>query len=108
MIPLSRPCLDNAERDAVVRVLESGWLAHGPLNREFEEAFARLIGVEHAVSLNSCTSALHLAIEALGLDAKRRGDVFEEPGVEGRILCSLKDRFDPEGLLNPGRARGRV
>ena len=70
MIPLSRPCLDNAERDAVVRVLESGWLAHGPLNREFEEAFARLIGVEHAVSLNSCTSALHLAIEALGLDGE--------------------------------------
>jgi len=46
--------------------------------------------------------------EALGLDAKRRGDVFAEPGAEGKILSSLKDRFDPEGLLNPGRARGRL
>ncbi|WP_440989453.1 DegT/DnrJ/EryC1/StrS family aminotransferase [Haloarchaeobius baliensis] len=63
-VPLCDPDIRDAEVDAVEEVLRSGWLAHGPKNDEFEEAFAEYVGAEHAVSLNSCTSALHLAVEA--------------------------------------------
>ena len=63
-VPLCDPDIRDAEVDAVEEVLRSGWLAHGPKNDAFEEAFAEYVGAEHAVSLNSCTSALHLAVEA--------------------------------------------
>jgi len=64
MIPLCIPDLSEEELNLVKEVLDSGWLAHGPKNKQFEEEFAKYIGVKKAVSLNSCTSALHLAIEA--------------------------------------------
>ena len=63
-IPLCRPCVDDAEIDAVAAVLRGGWYAHGAANTAFEQAFTELLGVEHAVSLNSCTSALFLALMA--------------------------------------------
>ncbi|MEE9151634.1 MAG: DegT/DnrJ/EryC1/StrS family aminotransferase [Thermoplasmata archaeon] len=72
MIPLGQPYIDDKEIKLVKEVLESGWLAHGPKNKEFEESFSRYIGTEYAVSLNSCTSALHLSIEAQNL----RGEVI--------------------------------
>lgn len=62
-IPLCEPAIEDEEVNAVEEVLRSGWLAHGPKNDEFEDVFADYVGVEHAISLNSCTSALHLAIE---------------------------------------------
>src|SRR4029079_13844241 len=46
---------------------KSGWLAHGPMNHEFEKMFAEFVGVPHAVALNSCASALFLAIHASAL-----------------------------------------
>lgn len=63
-IPLCVPDIGGKEIKIVKEVLKSGWLAHGPKNREFEEEFAKYTGVKKAISLNSCTSALHLAIEA--------------------------------------------
>jgi len=59
--------MDDAEIQAVATVLKSGWLAHGPMNHEFEKLFAQFVGVPYAVSLNSCASALHLAVLALGI-----------------------------------------
>lgn len=67
MIPLSRPYFGEEEFKAVAEVLRSGWVAHGPKNEEFEEEFRKYLGVKQAISLNSCTSALQLAIEASGL-----------------------------------------
>jgi len=63
-IPLCIPNIDEEEFNLVREVLESGWLAHGPKNKEFEENFAEYIGVKKAVSQNSCTSSLQLAIQA--------------------------------------------
>ena len=51
----------------MVAALKSGWLTTGPRVRLFEERFARSVGARHAVAVNSCTAALHLAVEALGL-----------------------------------------
>jgi perosamine synthetase len=59
--------MGEEEIRAVAEVLRSGWLAHGPMNHAFEQAFAEFIGVPHAVSLNSCASALFLAILGSGL-----------------------------------------
>lgn len=67
MIPIARPVIGDEEREAVLRVLESGQLAQGPLVREFEEAFARWLGVREAVAVSSGTAALILALQALGI-----------------------------------------
>jgi perosamine synthetase len=66
-IPLCIPEMGDDEIRAVAEVLKSGWLAHGPMNHEFEKMFAALVGVPHAVTLNSCASALFLAIHASGI-----------------------------------------
>jgi len=63
-VPLSLPCVGEAEVKAVRDVLQSGWLAHGPEVKAFERDFAAYTGVDHAVALNSATSALHLALVA--------------------------------------------
>src|SRR4029079_18549920 len=60
--------IGEEEIAAVVETLRSGWLTMGPKTREFEEAFAAEIGARHAVAVNSCTSALHLALNALELE----------------------------------------
>lgn len=67
MIPLSLPAIGDAEIAAVSKVLRSGWLAHGPEVCSFEEEFSAAVGAAHAVALNSCASALQMAIEGLGL-----------------------------------------
>ncbi len=66
-IPLHRPAIDHNEIDAAVAVLKSGWLTTGVECRKFEEEFAAFVGAKHAVALNSCTAALHLALEATNL-----------------------------------------
>jgi len=72
MIPLGKADIDEKEINLVVDVLKSGWLAHGPKTKEFEQMFADYIGTKHALSVNSCTSALHLVVEALEI----KGDVI--------------------------------
>jgi len=62
-----RPSIGEAEINAVVEVLRSGWLTTGPQVQAFEAAFARAVGVKHAVAVNSCTAGLHLALEAAGV-----------------------------------------
>ncbi|MCP4656669.1 MAG: DegT/DnrJ/EryC1/StrS family aminotransferase [bacterium] len=66
-VPFFRPELTAAEIDEVVATLRSGWLTSGPRVKRFEEEFAAAVGARHAVALSSCTAALHLATEALGL-----------------------------------------
>lgn len=66
-VPLSDIDLDDAELNAVERVLRSRWLSMGPITQEFEAAFARMSGVRHAFAVSNGTTALHLAYAALGL-----------------------------------------
>jgi dTDP-4-amino-4,6-dideoxygalactose transaminase len=66
-IPLTRPCIGEEEKQAVCRVLDSGWLVQGPMSEEFEQAVCRYTGARFAVSCSSCTSALHLALLAAGI-----------------------------------------
>ena len=66
-IPFHRPSFDEREFSAVEDVLRSGWITTGEKAREFEEKFAVYVGAKHAVALNSCTAALHVAIAAEGI-----------------------------------------
>lgn len=81
IIPHSRPTLDNEEVRAVSAVVRSGYIAQGKKVRELEEKLARFIGVKGAVAVNSGTSALHLALKAMGIG---KGDIVLLPSY----VCS--------------------
>jgi dTDP-4-amino-4,6-dideoxygalactose transaminase len=66
-IPFARPSITDREKQAVLEVLDSGWLTTGERTRRFEQAFAEATGARHAVAMASCTAALHLALEGLGV-----------------------------------------
>ena len=59
--------IEQADLDAVTRVLKSDWLTTGPVVEEFEHAFAALVGAKFAVAVNSGTAALHAAAFAAGV-----------------------------------------
>ncbi len=67
MIPYGRQDITQADVDAVVAALRSEFLTQGPAVPRFEEAIARRVGAGHGVAVNSATSALHIACQALGL-----------------------------------------
>jgi perosamine synthetase len=62
-----RPWLGDEEAAAAAAAVASGWVAQGPRVAEFEGAFAAAIGVDHAVAVSSCTTALHLALFVAGV-----------------------------------------
>ncbi|MDP6041903.1 MAG: DegT/DnrJ/EryC1/StrS aminotransferase family protein [Candidatus Latescibacteria bacterium] len=68
MIPIFRPWFDEEEVDAVREVLMSGWVGPGKKVEELETQFANYVGAEHAISLNSCSAALLLALKVLGVE----------------------------------------
>jgi len=68
-IPFHRPSIGQEEFQAVREVLESRWLTTGPVTQQFEREFAAFVGCEYAVAVNSCTAALHLALDAAGITA---------------------------------------
>ena len=70
-LPFALPDMDEAEVAAAAEVIRSGWLTTGAKVRAFEAAFAERVGARHAIAVNSCTAALHLALEAVGV---RQGD----------------------------------
>jgi dTDP-4-amino-4,6-dideoxygalactose transaminase len=67
-VPFYRPDLTENEVDEVTAALKSGWLTSGPRVRRFEREFADAVGAGQALAVNSCTAALHLAVNALGLE----------------------------------------
>ena len=67
MLPYGRQSVSDADVAAVVRALRSDWLTTGPLVREFEDQFARRLGVGHAVAVSNGTAALHAAMHAIGV-----------------------------------------
>ncbi|RZS40929.1 dTDP-4-amino-4,6-dideoxygalactose transaminase [Herbihabitans rhizosphaerae] len=67
MIPITRLFVGEEEADAAAEAVRSGWLSVGPRAAEFEKLVAERVGAAHGVSVNSCTTALHLSLLAVGI-----------------------------------------
>jgi perosamine synthetase len=67
VIPIARPLVGTGEADAAREAVLSGWLTQGPQVTAFEEEFAGYVGAAHACAVSNCTTALHLALLAVGV-----------------------------------------
>ncbi|OGV50882.1 MAG: cell wall biogenesis protein [Lentisphaerae bacterium GWF2_52_8] len=66
-VPFGRPMIGEEERRAVTEVMNDPILVHGPRAKQFEADFAKYAGAQHAISVSSCTAALHLTYFYLGM-----------------------------------------
>lgn len=67
-ISITKPYFTKDEIKEVEKVLKSGWVVQGPKVKEFEEIFAKFVGVKYAIAVSSCTAALHLSLAALEIN----------------------------------------
>lgn len=77
-VPLAKPWFSEAEVEAAADVVRSGWVVFGPRVKEFEAAFADLLGAKHAIAVNSGSSAILVALWAMGV---RPGDEIIVPDM---------------------------
>src|SRR4051812_36504497 len=95
-IPFHKPSIGAEEIDEVVGTLKSGWLTTGPKTKQFEAEFSEYIGTKHSVAVNSCTAALHLALEAIGL---RPGETVVVPTMTFAATAEVVRYFNARPLL---------
>ncbi len=95
-VPFHRADLGEAEIQAVSDVIRSGWLTMGAKTFEFERQFAQYIGASHAVAVSSCTAALHLSLEAIGL---ARGDEVLVPTTTFTASAEVVTYFGARPVL---------
>lgn len=95
-IPFYKPHIGQAEIDEVVHTLQSGWITTGPKTRQFESEFASYLGHKHAIAVNSCTAALHLALEAIGV---RAGDSVVVPTMTFAATAEVVRYFQAKPIL---------
>ena len=96
MLPFHVPDVGDEEIAEVLDVLRSGWLTTGPKTRDFEREFAAMVGAKHAVAVNSCTAALHLALEAAGI---REGDEVLVPTMTFAATAEVVTYFKAKPVL---------
>jgi dTDP-4-amino-4,6-dideoxygalactose transaminase len=95
-IPFHRAEIGEEEIAEVVATLRSGWLTTGPKTKQFEADFAAYVGAKHAIALNSATAALHLAVEAIGL---QRGESVLVPTMTFAATAEIVRYFDAKPIL---------
>jgi dTDP-4-amino-4,6-dideoxygalactose transaminase len=95
-VPIAVPTLGQAEHDAVLRPLTSGWVAQGPEVAAFEEEFAAYCEVQHAVACTSGTSALHLVLAALDIGP---GDDVIVPGFTWVSCANVVELLGARAVL---------
>ena len=71
-IPITKPFFGIEEEAAIRAPLHSGWVVQGPYVREFEGKFSAFTDSRFSIATSSCTTALHIAVAALGLKPRRR------------------------------------
>src|SRR5918996_3492545 len=67
LIPVAKPLLGDNELQALQRPIASGWITQGPEVAAFEREFAEFVGAPYACAVSNCTTALHLALRAVGV-----------------------------------------
>src|SRR5437867_4351998 len=95
-LPFHSPVIAENEISTVVEVLKSGWLTTGTKVQEFERSFCEFIGCSHAVAVNSGTAALHLALEAIGIQA---GDELIVPTMTFAATAEVVQYFRGRPVL---------
>src|SRR3990167_6279656 len=75
-IPVLRPDYDRQTEKELIAVLRSGWVGQGPKTFEFEERFAKYVGVKYCIMTNSGTSALDLCLKVYGI---KGGELITTP-----------------------------
>jgi dTDP-4-amino-4,6-dideoxygalactose transaminase len=111
MIPISKPNLDNLEKEAVIAVLNSGIIASGPKVKEFEADFAHYTGAKHAIAVSNGTCSLHTCLFMNGIKKGDRvitspfsfiatGNSILHAGAEPVFVDILPDSFniDPDRI----------
>jgi dTDP-4-amino-4,6-dideoxygalactose transaminase len=96
MIPFHKPYITIDEITEVLDSLKSGWITMGPKTIEFENRFGEYLGAKNAVSMNSCTACLHLALKAIGL---REGDEVIVPAVTFTATAEVVTYFRAKPVL---------
>ncbi|MBN1120256.1 MAG: DegT/DnrJ/EryC1/StrS family aminotransferase [Anaerolineae bacterium] len=114
-LPFALPGIGEEEIAEVVDTMRSGWLTTGPKTALFEQEFAAYFGVEQAVAVNSCTAAMHLALDAIGLQP---GDeVITTPytfAASSEVICYFGAKpvfvdIRPEDFnIDPARIEGAI
>ncbi|MBD6617920.1 DegT/DnrJ/EryC1/StrS family aminotransferase [Komarekiella sp. 'clone 1'] len=66
-VPIAKPCMGEPEAEAASRAIMSGWVTQGPEVAAFEQEFAAYVGANYACAVSNCTTALHLALLAVGV-----------------------------------------
>ena len=95
-IPFHKTHTTDEEINAAVEAIKSGWLTMGPKTVEFEKEFKAYVGSTEAVSVNSATAALHLALKAIGL---KRGDEVILPTNTFVATAEVVTYFDATPVL---------
>ena len=96
LIPISKPSLSKDELNSISNVFDSGWLGMGSKTKEFEKKIVEFIGSKFAVTTNTGTSALHLAMDSFGIGV---GDEVIVPsltyaaGIQAIISCGAVPVF---------------
>ena len=100
-LPFALPDLDDTEFTQIKDALASGWITTGPKTRQLEAEFATAVGARHAVAVNSCTAAMHLTLEAVGL---QQGDEVITTPYTFAATAEVVRYFDAKPVLVDIRA----
>lgn len=95
-IPFHKPYITEDEIYEVLDSLKGGWLTMGPKTVGFEKKFGQYVGATNSVSMNSCTAALHLALEAIGL---KEGDEVIIPAITFAATSEVITYFRAKPVL---------
>jgi perosamine synthetase len=95
-VPFHKPYITEDEIAAVADMMRAGWLTAGVRTAAFEDDFRRYVGCGHAVSLNSATAAMHLALACMGL---REGDEVLVPAITFTATAEVTRYFNARPVM---------
>lgn len=99
-IPFYKPSITDDEINEVIDTLRSEWLTTGPKTRQFENEFSAYMGHPYSLAVNSCTAALHLALEAVGI---RENQTVVVPSFTFAATAEVVRYFNARPLLVDSR-----
>jgi len=95
-LPFALPDLDGEELAEIKEALDAGWITTGPKTHRFEAEFGARVGAKHSIAVNSATAAMHIALEAIGL---QRGDEVITTPYTFAATAEVVRYFDAKPVL---------